>query len=1123
MNTATLGLYSVDPTALDTFHSFDPESFVCILAIADALIAISAEGEVVPALAVSWDQTSPVTLEMELRQGVCFHNGESFDADSVLATFHHHHHPTPSACGGGILAPITEVEKLSAFRIRITTAFPDAMLLRRLLFFTVYPAGLLEERGRAAIAEHPIGTGSWRYVRWTKGREIVLERNPDHWTGGGTIDRVRIPIVRQKEWVDRLARGELDVILNLDSIDARRARTLPDVEVASREGALSQWFLLANRGPLADVRVRRALNHAVKQSLIVDVVENGMGRAQHTVATPESFGHTTSPPVFRYSPRLARGLLEEAGYPEGFTLRGLVSETSTGVYLAVKEFLRRIGVTLEAEIVPRSQWVGRIVGGNLQGAPYDGDFAISIVDNPLLDSVFHQFIFFFSEGLYSLTRDADYDARFLKTATAVGDQALAARQDLECYAVEQALMLFTVQQHVHAAWRKGFQVPMPRSAHFDAPFWWAFDGPVRVGEETPFTPPLPHQDAQALIEATSHTGTFFLRPDHHFEKPWAHHLWRNLATSQERWHQSHVPMIRELVTQIEARNNLTSILSSTRRVGIVGYSLEGDVRFGNAGFQRMFGDETPAPDRLLDAPDWATVARAVDEEGSWLGPVVLSAEVRRPETPERLYLTATPAQDDEGAPMGVTLVFSDFSGEEERIRNQAIRTILDNVPYGLFVTDREGRLRSGSSEACRDLFLRAEDPEGQLLREVLGLSERDGANVHFAIEQVFDDWLPEEVTVAQIPARVAVGDRTLSLSASVVRNEAGVIDGLLFTAADISDLIEAEREVEHMRGTLQVLRFRDRFEKYVHEHAQSLNRLERTFGQPQWDQDARRELHTAKGVFGQFGLSDLQRRLHSLEDATTLTVGHIQEARGALRQVLDAHEEVWQIDMEETAEHFDVDGFVLADLERSVSRAETLEEAQASVRQLLQHIRSRRAASVLGPIQDSVQQLAERRGKQVVVEVSGAEHRLPPRLEPVFEQLGHLVRNAVDHGIELPEERGDKPSTASVRIEVVHTATSWTIAVEDDGKGIDPERVARKAIDLQLHTREEVERMSAKDKMSLMFADGLSTADEISETSGRGVGMAAVRATVEQLGGRLEIDSELGRGTRIALVVPNAA
>jgi len=1122
MKSATLGLYSVDPPALDAFHSFDPESFVVLLAISDALIAIGPEGDVVPSLAVSWEQTSPVTLEMQLREGVSFHNGEPFDADSVLATFHHHHHPAPSACGGGILSSITGVEKLGPYRIRLTTAFPDAMLLRRLFFFSVYPKGVLESEGRGAMLHHPIGTGAFRFVHWRKGEEILLARNPHHWSGGSDVEQVRIPIVRQKEWVDRLASGELDLALNIDSHDAVRAGRLDGLEVGSREAALSQWFLLANKGPLADVKVRRALNHAIKRTLIAEVSEHGLASPQRSVATSQSWGYADDVAPYRYSPELASKMLAEAGHADGFTLRGLVSETSTGVYFAVREFLRRVGVTLEAEIVPRSQWLGRILGGKLSGQPYDGDFAISIVDNPLLDSVFHQFIFLFSDGLFSLTSDADYDKAFLKAATSVGEQGEAARKELEHYAAEQALLLFTVQQQVHAAWRTGCTVPMPVSGHFDSHFWWNLSVPEQPTAALSRVPGPHDNDVAALLDATSHTGTFFLPESHAFEEPWADHLWRSLRTSEARWRLTHEPMLRELVTQIEARNHLGSILSSTRRVAIVGYSPEGQQRFANSGFDRMFGTSVQHVADAIDTPAWEVIEHGVQAEGSWLGPVRLDASLLPEGAATQLHLAATPSLDDEGAVVGLTLVFSDFSGEEERIRNQAIRVILDNVPYGLFMVDAEGRLRSGYSETCREMFPHVAELEGAALTEVLELDERTACTFEMTVLQCFDDWLPEAVSLGQIADRIDQGHRTLALSARVVRDADGSVDGLLFTCTDISELVEAEREVQQMKGTLTVLRFRDRFESYVREFVGNLSRLEASPSAFDWQVRARRELHTAKGVFGQFGLTALQHALHDLEDAEVVGVAELRRARVALQVTLDEHADVWGITLEDQAAlNYAVAGSELDDLAEQARTATTLAELQAIVAAHTEAVRCRTAASILGPIEDSVRQLAERREKRVDVVLEGLDTRLPARLDGVMDQLGHLVRNSVDHGIETPDLRGNKPEQATLSISVAAERTGWRILVADDGRGIDADRVCHKAVSMGLVSEAAAAGMSRAQRIELLFLDGLSTAETVSDTSGRGVGMAAVRHAVQAQGGHISVWSETGVGTRFELWIPN--
>jgi two-component system chemotaxis sensor kinase CheA len=157
-----------------------------------------------------------------------------------------------------------------------------------------------------------------------------------------------------------------------------------------------------------------------------------------------------------------------------------------------------------------------------------------------------------------------------------------------------------------------------------------------------------------------------------------------------------------------------------------------------------------------------------------------------------------------------------------------------------------------------------------------------------------------------------------------------------------------------------------------------------------------------------------------------------------------------------------------------------------------------------------------RAGKLVRLVLEGSEARWPFRLAEAFDVLPHLIRNAIDHGIEAPGDRHGKPEVATIRLGV-EAGERLHISVRDDGGGIDPDRVARRALELGAITEAELGAMSAAERLKLIFVEGLSTAAQISETSGRGVGIAAVARAVEALGGTLSVTSELGRGTEFRI------
>jgi two-component system chemotaxis sensor kinase CheA len=170
-----------------------------------------------------------------------------------------------------------------------------------------------------------------------------------------------------------------------------------------------------------------------------------------------------------------------------------------------------------------------------------------------------------------------------------------------------------------------------------------------------------------------------------------------------------------------------------------------------------------------------------------------------------------------------------------------------------------------------------------------------------------------------------------------------------------------------------------------------------------------------------------------------------------------------------------------------------------------------------------VRDLAHNRGKQVELELLGTETELDRTIvEEVRDPLIHLVRNAIDHGLESKEARAKqgKPALGRVVLAASHEETNVVISVKDDGRGIDREAVGRKARSLGLVTEEELREYSDQQVFQLIFAPGLSTAREVSDVSGRGVGMDIVRAQLEKIGGSIEITSEINVGTEFVIRLP---
>jgi two-component system, chemotaxis family, sensor kinase CheA len=170
-----------------------------------------------------------------------------------------------------------------------------------------------------------------------------------------------------------------------------------------------------------------------------------------------------------------------------------------------------------------------------------------------------------------------------------------------------------------------------------------------------------------------------------------------------------------------------------------------------------------------------------------------------------------------------------------------------------------------------------------------------------------------------------------------------------------------------------------------------------------------------------------------------------------------------------------------------------------------------------------VRDLSTTLGKQVDLELVGKETELDRTvIDALGDPLVHLVRNALDHGLEPPAERtgAGKPPTGTLQISARHAGGNVVIEVRDDGRGIDAARVARKAAERGLIAEEAVETVDAARAIELLFHPGFSTADVTSDISGRGVGMDAVRTTIRELGGEVVMTSEPGHGTAAQIRLP---
>jgi two-component system chemotaxis sensor kinase CheA len=200
-----------------------------------------------------------------------------------------------------------------------------------------------------------------------------------------------------------------------------------------------------------------------------------------------------------------------------------------------------------------------------------------------------------------------------------------------------------------------------------------------------------------------------------------------------------------------------------------------------------------------------------------------------------------------------------------------------------------------------------------------------------------------------------------------------------------------------------------------------------------------------------------------------------------------------------------------------------LDMVTADLRESVMKARMQPVSHVFSRFPRLVRDLALALDKRVRLEMEGQETELDKSLlEAIRDPLTHSIRNAIDHGIEMPDVRvaRGKPAEGLVRLRACHEGSHVIVEVHDDGAGMSIERIRQKAVERQLVPPQRAEQMNEREILQLIFLPGFSTAEAVTSVSGRGVGMDVVRTNVEKIGGKVEVDSHAGRGTVLRLRIP---
>jgi peptide/nickel transport system substrate-binding protein len=321
----------------------------------DSLVQYGPTGELELLLAESLTQVDPTTLEIKLKSGITFHNGEIFDAKSVAYSLEHIVDEKTASSIAGNFATITEVKQIDPLTVQLVLSTPSPWLPAQMAPWLaclppVYAAG-------NDFTRQPVGTGPYKFVEWAAGEQIVLEVNPDYSVDSpkGTPIAKRVTFRFVSEPATRVADLLAGTAQIIRGVPVDQVQAVEDggatVDVTPLSGT-TFIRIPTDVEPFSDVRVRRALNLAVDVQTIIDTLFNGQGTQLAGLFVENGLGFDPALAPYAYDPEQAKALLAEAGYPDGFETRlSYASLERSDLVEAIAGQLTEAGIKTTAERV----------------------------------------------------------------------------------------------------------------------------------------------------------------------------------------------------------------------------------------------------------------------------------------------------------------------------------------------------------------------------------------------------------------------------------------------------------------------------------------------------------------------------------------------------------------------------------------------------------------------------------------------------------------------------------------------------------------------------------------------------------------------------------------------------
>jgi peptide/nickel transport system substrate-binding protein len=330
------------------------------------------EGKLVPALAESYEHPDLLTWKFYLRKGVTFHNGNPFTAEDVKFSLERLCDPEVSEFTTDGKA-IASIEIIDDYTVVIKTKDPIPWFAENLHQIYIMDRESTEARDPGEVGVKPIGTGSYRFVEWVKGSYLKMEANQDYWEGVPSIKTVELrPITESSTRFAALVSGQAEVVSGVPVELYEKVVQNPRLDVVPRPARRSIFLALGNKpgSPMADIRVRKAMYMAINEDEIIEKIMRGHAAPAAQIPDPPTVGYNPALQRLPYNPEMAKELLKEAGYENGFevTLTGPNDRyvQDEQIAEAVVRYLAKVGVRAKLDVKPKTIFFPEVFEGKLE-------------------------------------------------------------------------------------------------------------------------------------------------------------------------------------------------------------------------------------------------------------------------------------------------------------------------------------------------------------------------------------------------------------------------------------------------------------------------------------------------------------------------------------------------------------------------------------------------------------------------------------------------------------------------------------------------------------------------------------------------------------------------------------